>query len=74
MNPQSQHRLILALRHMRRFCVSFESDYFADPHLRPDRTPRHDSSLHYLSLQPPHTAVNSNFRTHRDLPNHLQNP
>jgi hypothetical protein len=74
MNPQPQHRLILALRHIRRFRVSFDSDYLADPHFPFYRVPWHESSLHYLSLQLPHTAANSNFANHPDLPNHLQNP
>jgi len=74
MNPQPQHRLILALRHIPRFSVSFDSDYFADPHLRLYRATWHESSLHFLSLQLPHTAANRNFVNHRDPLNHIQNP
>jgi len=74
MNPQLQHRLILALRHVQRFCVSLHSDCCANPHLHLYRPPRQNSSLHFLSLRLPHTAANRNFANHRDLPNHIQNP
>ena len=74
MNPQPQHRLILALRHVQRLCVSLHSDCFADPHLHHYRATRHGSSLHFLSLQLPHTAVNRNFPNHPHLLNHIQNP
>jgi hypothetical protein len=74
MNPQPQHRFILALRHVQRFSVSLDSHCFANPHLHLYRAPRHDSSLHLLSLQLPHTAANRNFANHRDRSNHIQNP
>jgi hypothetical protein len=74
MNPQPQHRIILALRHVQRLCPSLDSDCFADPHLHLCRAPRRDSSLYHLSLRLPLTAANSNFPNHRDPLIHIQNP
>jgi hypothetical protein len=74
MNPQPQHRLILARRHVQRFCASLHSDYFADPHLHLYPAPQHASSPHFLAMQLAHTAANCNFANHPDLLNHIQNP